>query len=44
MINLTIRLEKVTDALWALPEIAKKVVEGYVAGDCHGVKWWIKNE
>lgn len=44
MRKVVIRLEKETDALWALPKIAKQIVEGYKSGDYHGVKWWIEAE
>lgn len=44
MKKLIIRLEKETDALWALPAIAKQIVEGYRRGDHHGAKWWIEDE
>lgn len=44
MKKLTVRIEKEMDALWALPAIATKIVEGYKAGDYHGAKWWIEDE
>lgn len=44
MKRLIIRLPKETDALWALHEIGKLVAQGYVKGDCHGIKWWIEDE
>jgi len=42
--KLTIRLEKETDAEWALPEIAQQIMEGFVSGECRGAKWWMEVE
>lgn len=44
MKKLTIRLPEETDALWALHEIAKQIVQGFTKGEYHGVKWWIEEE
>lgn len=44
MKKLTVRLEKKTDAEWALPGVAKQIMEGYHQGDYRGAKWWIEDE